>query len=177
MGLADLFIQAIQNPDQRAATDDVGAIQDRLRTMTGSAGAPQGLDQRLLSTVGSYVRGALRDQRRERGDAAVHETVDRYGGLDRDDRAVEAVFGQQDQERVVRSVSQETGLQPQQVQGMLPALIPMALKLLQGGGLKAPRGPVGASNPLLGSFLDADRDGDVDLGDALGVASRFLTTR
>ncbi|MNK68040.1 hypothetical protein D3C87_873900 [compost metagenome] len=56
-------------------------------------------------------------------------------------------------------------------QSLLPAVVPVVLKVLQdGSGTR----PGDRSNPLLGAFRDADRDGEVDFGDAMQPASRFI---
>ena len=49
------------------------------------------------------------------------------------------------------------------IQQLLPSLVPLILSFLQSGG-----------NPLLNQFLDTDGDGDVDIADAIKLASRFL---
>lgn len=49
-------------------------------------------------------------------------------------------------------------------QQMLPILVPLVLNLLQTGSQT--RNPQGGANPVLNAFLDADRDGDVDISDA-----------
>jgi len=33
----------------------------------------------------------------------------------------------------------------------------------------------GGANPVLNAFLDADRDGDVDIADAMQMAGRYLS--
>jgi hypothetical protein len=49
------------------------------------------------------------------------------------------------------------------IQQLLPTLVPLILSFLQSGG-----------NPLLNKFLDADGNGDVDIMDAIKLASKFL---
>jgi len=59
----------------------------------------------------------------------------------------------------------------QKIVSMLPTVIPIVMKLLNTGSAK--QGDQG-DNPVLNAFLDADGDGEVDMGDMMGVASRFL---
>ena len=54
---------------------------------------------------------------------------------------------------------------------MLPVLVPLVLNFLKTGTHS--RNPLG-SNPVLSGFLDTDHDGDVDVADALQMASRHL---
>jgi hypothetical protein len=54
----------------------------------------------------------------------------------------------------------------------LPTLVPLALNFLKTGN--SAQNPGNSSNSVLNSFLDADGDGDVDLGDALQMAGKYL---
>ena len=58
---------------------------------------------------------------------------------------------------------------------MIPVLVPILLNLLQTGGNA--QNPAQGQNPVLNTFLDADGDGDVDITDAMLMASRFLNQR
>ena len=51
-------------------------------------------------------------------------------------------------------------------------LVPLVLQFLQSGTNS--QNPQSGGNSVLNSFLDADGDGDVDISDAMGMASRFL---
>ena len=54
---------------------------------------------------------------------------------------------------------------------MLPTVLPLVLNMLQtGNDTDNPE----SGNSVLTSFLDADGDGDVDIADAMKMASRFL---
>jgi hypothetical protein len=57
---------------------------------------------------------------------------------------------------------------------LVPALIPVVLRMLNMGKAQTSVGQI-ASNPLLTSFLgDANQDGSTDLGDVMKFAGRFL---
>ena len=60
----------------------------------------------------------------------------------------------------------------QAVMALLPVLVPLVLNLLKTGSSKA--GAVATGNPVMNAFLDSDGDGDVDLGDLMSHASRFM---
>jgi len=55
--------------------------------------------------------------------------------------------------------------------GLVGSLAPLLLKFLNLGSSSQGVG----SNPILTTFLDSNHDGNVDLGDALKFAGRFLT--
>ncbi len=54
---------------------------------------------------------------------------------------------------------------------MLPILVPLVLNFLKTGNDKR---NIQGNNPVVSSFLDSDGDGDVDLKDAINMASRYL---
>jgi hypothetical protein len=74
--------------------------------------------------------------------------------------------------QLIEAIGAKTGLDPSQIQMMLPILIPVVLNLLRTGANTD--NPEAEGNPVLNSFLDADGDGDVDIADALNLAGGFL---
>lgn len=178
MDFGQLLSGALANPGQRADQNDFSRILGTLGGLGAQAGGGRpDMTQALLSTVGSYVRSSLRDRRREAGDEAALDVVEAHAGTAPDPGAVDAVFPGGEQERVARSVAQETGIDMGMVRQFLPVIVPMVLKLLQGGASTQGRTGGLGSNPVLGAFLDADRDGDVDLGDAMGALGRMMGSR
>ena len=82
------------------------------------------------------------------------------------------LFSPNQQENLAQFAAQQTGLNMGTIQQMLPILVPLVLNLLQTGSQT--RNPQGGANPVLNAFLDADRDGDVDISDAIQLASRHF---
>ena len=76
------------------------------------------------------------------------------------------------QNAVAAAVAEKTGLDANQVMVMLPMVIPIVMKFLNQGSAKA--GTQVQGNPLVTAFLDGDGDGDVDMGDVLKMAGKFL---
>lgn len=172
MDFLKLLTTAVDDPAKQADPQVLSTILSTTRQTAAQQGASPEVAPSLLSTVGSYVRSALRDRRREQGPEEAESLVNRYSGLQPDEQAVESLFPGQERARVERSLSQETGLQPNAVAAMLPVLVPLVLKFLQGGN--PTQGTGQGNNSLLSSFMDADRDGDVDIGDALSMVGRFI---
>jgi hypothetical protein len=60
-------------------------------------------------------------------------------------------------------------------------LVPIVLNLLKSGSSvhnpAAAQSASAGSNPVLNSFLDANGDGNVDIGDAMSMAGRYLSQR
>lgn len=172
MGFFDQILNAVNDPNQQASPDQLSGILNTVQQLSGSQGTDPGTTQTALSLVGSYVRSALQQKQQTEGAAQAQAAVNQYAGTGFNPQAVQAILGPVMQQQLVQDLIQRTGLSPDTVQSMLPVLVPVVLNLLQSGNnTQNPQ----AGNPVLNAFLDSDRDGDVDLGDALGVASRFLT--
>lgn len=170
MALFDEILNAVGNPELQANPDQLSGILGTVQQLSSNHGTDPGTTQTLVSVVGNYLRSSLQAAGPDQAQALVNQ----YGGTAPNQQAVEALLGSGMQQQLVQDLIQRTGLNPQTVQSMLPVLIPLALNLLQSGNnTQNPQ----AGNPVLNSFLDGDRDGDVDLGDVMSVAGRFLGGR
>jgi uncharacterized protein YidB (DUF937 family) len=175
MGLLDQVLGAVANPAQQGSMEQLGSIFNAVQSMSGNHGGGADATQAMLSVVGGYVRSSLR----EAGPDQAQTLVNQFGGGGANSQAVQALLTPVMQQQVVQDLIGRTGLDPQTIEGMLPTLIPLALQFLQTGAPvpNAAAGNAPAGNPVLNAFLDGDSDGDVDLGDALGMASKFLSNR
>jgi hypothetical protein len=170
MGLFDQVLSAVANPEQQGSMEQLGTMFNVVQQMSGQHGGGADATQAMLSVLGGYVRSSLQSAGPEQAGALVNQ----FSGTSANPAAVAALLTPLMQQQVVQDLVGRTGLDPQMVQGMLPMLVPLALQFLQSG---APTQNVQAANPVLSAFLDGDRDGDVDLGDALGMAGQFLASR
>lgn len=185
MGLFDQITRAIDNPSQQGSTNQIGSIVNLVQQMSGNQGVPPSATQAILSIVGNHVRSALQEKRSVGGYNQAEAIVDQYSGTQPNSRAVQSLFTPQQQQAVVQDAAQRTGLDFGTIQSMLPVLVPLVLNLLQtgannrsqGGYAQNPTGQRSASNSVLSSFLDADNSGEVDVGDAISIASQFLNRR
>lgn len=169
MGLLDQVMQAaISDPDRKASTGDLGQIFSVVQQMSQQGNANQDTMQQAVSIVGKYVRSSLQETRNSQGEAAAQRLVQE--GSQSGAAVLSQLFNGQQQEQLVNTVTQRTGLNASQVQSILPMLIPVVMQLLNQGATKQP-GATG--NTVLNAFLDADGDGDVDMGDMLSMAGRF----
>ncbi|MBD1921790.1 DUF937 domain-containing protein [Microcoleus sp. FACHB-831] len=171
MGLFDQIINALDNPAQQANPGQLGGILDTVDQMSGRFGADPTTMQSALSVVGSGVRSALQQKQATEGNEYAQGLVNQFGGTNPNSQIVDILFSGAMQNQLIQQIVQRTGMDPSMIQNMLPFLVPIVLKFLQGGAnTQNPQ----SGNPLLNNFLDADNDGDVDMGDAMGLASRFL---
>lgn len=178
MGLFDQVVSALNNPNQQANPGQLGGILNTVQQVTNGQGMDATTSQALLSVVGRHVRSALQEKRTTQGASQVEDLVNRYSGTGANPSAVPSIFSPEQEQRTVQDSAQATGLNAQTIQSLLPVLIPVVLQFLQSGSAKQPsaRG-TGGSNSVLSAFLDSDRDGDVDVGDAISVAGQFLNSR
>lgn len=167
MGLFDQVLSAINDPNRQASQAQMGELVEAVgqlgrQTQTN----PDTLNQ-VVSILGSFVRSSLQETRNQQGDAAAQALVregSRGGGV------LPQLFNLGQQQALTQTLCQRTGLSSSQIQMLLPALIPVVMRLLQSGEATQPGT---ANNSVLSAFLDADRDGDVDMGDMLNHASRL----
>ncbi len=175
MGLFDQIINAIDSNDRQG---DASQIDNNLHTMqqlSSGFGADPSATQSALSIVGNYVRGALQQKRSLNGAEEAQNIVNQYSGTQPSSQAVSSLFSGTQVEQMVTEIARKTGLNAGIVQQMLPILIPIILNMLRSG--THAQNPQGGTNPVLNAFLDADGDGDVDIADAMQLASRHFRTR
>jgi hypothetical protein len=185
MGLFDQILSAVNNPNQQASPDQLGAILGTVQQLSNRQGLDANSTQTALSVVGGYVRSALQQQRATGGPERAEAIVNQYGGTSPSGDVLETLFSPGQQQQVAQAVAQRTGISADKVIALLPILVPIVLSLLkQGSSQPAASGTAGGNvgntagaNTVLNGFLDSDGDGDVDIGDAMSMAGRFLNQR
>lgn len=175
MSLFDQIMSAVANPQQQASTNQLGSILGVAQQVAGNQGLDSNATQAVMSLLGGYVRSSLQNQQASQGSGHVQSLVNQFAGLGSNPQAVSALFPGGAQQQVSENIAQQTGLNAGTIQSMLPVLVPLVLNLLQSGSVQ--QGGQSAGNPVLNAFLDADRDGDVDMGDVMGMAGQFLNQR
>lgn len=173
MGLFDQVANALSNPNQAASSSQLNSILGTVSQLSGRQGVDASTTQTLMTVVGQHLRGALKT--RSSADKSESEAlVNRYSGTEANPEAVQAILSPQEQAETVEDAAQKTGIDSQTIQTLLPIVVPLILQFLQSGANKQ-SGQSG--NSVLETFLDSDRDGDIDVGDAMSVAGRFLQNR
>jgi hypothetical protein len=170
MGLFFDLLSAINNPSQQATVSQLETITNSIDRVTSAQGFDASKTQSLLSALGSVLRPTLAQQQDKLGNRQLEDLLTR-AGTNTNAAALQSIFPPQLQQQIIQGVSQKTGVSPNILQGILPALIPSVLGLLNMGANKS--GAI-SGNPLLNSFLDGDRSGSADLGDVFKFANRFL---
>ena len=173
MGLFDQVINAIDNSNSAGSSGQLATILGTIQQVSNSYGTDPTTVQSALSIVGNYVRSALQQKRATGGYESAQAMVNQYSGTYPNPQAVHNLFSGFQQEQLAQTIAQHTGLNMGIIQQMLPILVPLVLNLLQTGSQT--QNPQGGSNPVMNAFLDADRDGDVDIADAMQLAGRYLS--
>jgi hypothetical protein len=172
MGLFDQIINAIDNSNQQGNAGQLGNIVNTVQQVSNSTGTDPSTMQSALGIVGNYVRSALQQKQATEGNQAAQNVVNQFGGTSPNPQAVNSLFAPFLQQQLAETVAQRTGLNAGMVQQLLPILVPVVLNLLKSGANS--QNPQAGGNSVLNSFLDSDRDGDVDITDAIQLASRYL---
>jgi len=176
MSLFDQIVSAVANPQQQASTSQLGSILGVAQQVAGNQGLDSNATQAVMSLLGSHVRSSLQQTQATQGSDQVQSLVNQFAGLGSNPQAVSALFPGALQQQVSENIAQQTGLNTGIIQSLLPALVPLVLNFLQSGSVQQGVQSSGG-NPVLNTFLDANRDGDVDLGDVMGMAGQFLSQR
>lgn len=165
MSLFDAIVGAIADPDRQGSNDQLSSILGTVQSLAGSYTGDPGNSANLMSAVGGVVQSALQNHQANVGTEGVENLVNQVASGN--SNPVQALFGGQEQQ-IVDAISQRTGIDANQINAMLPTLLPMVLQLLQSGNSSSGR------NSVLNTFLDSNQDGSVDLGDLMSQAGRFL---
>ncbi len=169
MGLFFDVLSAINNPEQEASVDQLSNVMSTIQGLARQNGIDDSTMQTLVSKLGELLRPTLKNEGLGANSSALSSTLGSLAG----GGGVNSLLTSSLTSQFVEKLSRKTGLNEEMLRGIIPVLVPAVLSLLNMGKTK-PGVPGG--NPLLNSFLDGDKDGDVDLGDVFQLAGRFLRT-
>ena len=157
MSLFNQILNAIDNPEKEASTNQLGSILDTVQQLSGNYQTNPSAINSAMSIVGNYTRSALQQQRSQGGTSQVNQILNQFGGNQASTQALATLFGSSQLQSMVGQISSRTGLNAKTIQTMLPILVPLVLNLLRTGNNKT---NIQGNNPVLNSFLDTDGDGD-----------------
>lgn len=171
MSLFNQIIGAINNPSQEANPGQLAGILNTVQNLSQGNNTDPSTIQSVLSIVGKYARPALQQKRETEGEQQTQAFVNQFSGTGANNQAVNLLFSTPQIQQLIEEAEQRTGLNAATIQALLPMLLPLVLNLLKtGANTEDPE----SSNSVLNSFLDTDGDGDVDIADAMQMASRYL---
>lgn len=171
MSLFNSILSAIDNPELQANSNQLGSIFNTVQQLSQSSNANPETVQSAMAIVGKHVRSSLQEKRNAQGEQQAQAIVNQFSGTQPSNQAVQMLFSAPQIQQIVKEVERVTGLNSGTIQSLLPMLVPLVLNFLQSGARKQNSQ---GSNPVLNNFLDSDGDGDVDLMDAMKMASKYL---
>lgn len=173
MSLFDQILGAVNNPDQQGSMNQLGNLVNMAQQVSGQYGMDPAMTKTVMSMVGGAVQSGLQNHQDANGLDATQGLVEQLGSsATADPNAIASLIPMDVQQQICRAIAQRTGLDAGMIQSMLPSLIPVAMSMLQGGASQG-----GSGNPLLSTFLDKNNDGNLDMGDAMGLAMQFMQNR
>ena len=173
MSLFKQILNAIDNPELEASSGQVSSILQTVQQLSDSSSNSANYTdiQSAMSILGNFTRSALQEKRSLGGNDLVQQLVNQFAGTKASPLAVQTLFNSSQLQNMIATIANRTGLNSQTINSLLPILIPLVLNFLKTGNNP---NNVRAANPVLNNFLDTDGDGDVDLADAMNMASRYL---
>ena len=171
MGLFDQVMKAVADPSRQANIGQLTQILGSAKQVAKENNADADTMQQAMTVIGGFVRSSLKEKRQTEGPAAAQALLEE--GAANGAAVIPKLFNSSQLTEMVSAVTQQTNLNSNQVQGILPMALPLVMKFLSSGNAKG-GAPATDTNPILTAFLDGDGDGDVDMGDMLGMASKFM---
>ena len=171
MGLFDQVMGAIADPKRQASAKQMTDILGSAKQIGQQNNASSDNMQQAMSVIGGFVRSSLKDKRQTQGASAAQALIDE--GSANGAAVIPKLFNNSQLTEMISAVTQRTSLNTNQVQGILPMVLPLVMRFLSSGNAKG-GAPATDNNPILTAFLDGDGDGDVDMGDMLGMAGKFM---
>ncbi len=171
MGLFDQVMKAVADPGRQASVGQLTQILGSAKQIANENNADADTMQQAMSVIGGFVRSSLKDTRRAQGDDAAQSLIEE--GSANGATVIPKLFNNAQLAEMISAVTQKTNLNTNQVQGILPMVLPLVMKFLSTGNAKGGAAQT-STNPILTAFLDGDSDGDVDMGDVIGMASKFM---
>jgi hypothetical protein len=182
MGLFFDVLSAVNNPNQNASVDQLSSMANMVQQLSNQHGVEPSAMQSIMSGLGGALRPALQQQASTgglgslMGQLATSQLAGQLGGGGGAGAGGLGGLASLITPQLIQGLTQKTGVNAGTLQSLLPALIPVVMQFLNMGSSKGVGGAANplTSNPLLKSFLDSDRDQDVDLGDVMNFTGRFL---
>lgn len=173
MGLFFEILSSINNPNQQGNVSHIEYVVNTVNQLSANRAVDASKMQSIMSTLGNLLRPVLQ-QKRSLADSDLESLMNQVIGAGGNVSALPSLIPPQVQEQMIQSIAQTSQLNTNQIQTALPILISCVINLLNMGASKP--GFQGGRNQVLNAFLDADKYSEVDLGDVMKFATRFLNS-
>ncbi|QQE63811.1 DUF937 domain-containing protein [Leptolyngbya sp. BL0902] len=163
-------LTAINNPHQQGSVDQLGSVVEALQQLASRQGLEMAQMIALLDSLGQELQPILQDQASAIGVGALEGLLGKLSGAG-SLGLLQVAIPRPLQQEIIQAVAQQTGIQADQIQAMLPQLIPAIMGLL---GMGAAKPGTSGQNVLLEAFLKSEPGQSTDLGTVINFATRFL---
>ena len=152
MGLFDQVMKAVADPSRQASASQLTQILGSAKQVAKENNADADTMQQAMSVIGGFVRSSLKEKRQAQGNDAAQALIEE--GSANGAAVIPKLFSSGQLTEMISAVTDKTSLNTNQVQGILHMVLPLVMKFLSSGNAKG--------------------DGDVDMGDMLGMAGKFM---
>jgi hypothetical protein len=164
-------LSAINNPNQQGSVEQLGSVVESLQQLASRQGLEMAQMTALLNSLGGALQPVLQDQASAIGPGALEGLLGKLSGSG-SLGLLQVAIPRPLQQEIIQAVAKQTGVNADQIQAMLPQLIPAIMGLL---GMGAAKPGTSGQNSLLTAFLNSDQGQSTDLGTVITFANRFLS--
>lgn len=167
------MLSSINDPNKQGSVEQLSQITGTVQQLAKSQGISNDQMGTMMAALGGALKPALKQQTGQLGGSQLTNILNQFTGGSGNAAAIQSMIPPQMQQQIAQAIAAKTGMNAGMVEAMMPQLINTAMGMFKMG---APKPGVVATgeNPLLNAFLDSNRDGGTDMGDALKFANRFL---
>jgi hypothetical protein len=170
------MLSAINDPKKQGSVEQLSQVTSSLQQLAKTQGLSDAQMGAMMSALGGALQPALQQQSSPLGGSQLTNRVSQFaGGTSNHAAALQSMIPPQMQQQIAQTIAQKTGMNAPMVQAMLPQVLNSVMGMFNMGAAKPGVAATGG-NPLLNAFLDTNRDGSTDMGDALKFATRFLNS-
>jgi hypothetical protein len=129
MNLLQTILESVENSNHAGSWQDLHGFLNVAEMLPGVQAAEQQI-QPILGVIGAYLQDALDQQQQANSEAAVQQTVSDLSQPGAGLQEIENLLGRQRFNLLIGEIAQRLGLDSQVILQLLPALIPVVMKLL-----------------------------------------------
>lgn len=167
MGLFDQILSAVNDSSTQGSPGQISDILNTVNSLASDNRIDPAALPLAMSVIGKYLRPNLQEKRLTEGDSPLENLVDQFGGTEANSELLTTVFSSPEIQNIIQEVQNKTGMNTETIESLLPSLLPLVLGFFKTGASNS-------GNSLLSNFLDSDGDGDVDIADAMKMASKYF---